>query len=114
MTRLLLAFDPAFVVLFVAIGRDAHGEESTVGSVLTTAAPFLIALAAGWTAARAWRDPTGLRTGAGVVAVTLVGGLLLRNLAFGDGTAPAFVLVAAGSLTVFLIGWRRVAELAGR
>jgi hypothetical protein len=113
-TRLLLALDPAFVVLFVAVGRDAHNEESTVGAVLSTATPFLIALTAGWTAARAWRDPTGLTTGAIVAAVTLLGGMLLRNLVFGDGTDPAFVLVAALFLAMSLIGWRWAAKLAGR
>jgi len=110
--RLLLALDPAFVLLFVAVGRDAHDEQS--GTVLATAAPFLIALAAGWGAARAWRDPAGLTTGVVVTSVTLAGGMLLRRFAFGDGTAPAFVVVAALFLSLFLIGWRAAVTLAGR
>lgn len=111
MTKLLLALDPGFVVVFVAVGRDAHDEAG--GTVVGTAAPFLIALAAGWVAARAWRDPFGIRTGIVAAAVTICGGMLLRSFAFGEGTAPAFVTVAALFLSVTLIGWRAAASAAG-
>jgi hypothetical protein len=113
-SRLLLLLDPAFVLLFVTIGRDTHDEGGDFGDVVTTAAPFLIALAAGWTAARVWRDPVGLGTGIIVTAVTLIGGMVLRNLVFGEGTAPAFVVVAALFLSASLLGWRLAAAAVGR
>jgi hypothetical protein len=112
--RLLLLLDPAFVLLFVAVGRDTHGEEGTLGDVMWTAVPFLIALAVGWGAARVWRDPTGLAAGIVVAVVTLAGGMLLRNLVFGDGTAPGFVVVATLVLSAFLVGWRGVVAAVGR
>lgn len=109
MNRLLLVLDPVFVLLFVAVGRDTHDETGTIGDVVSTAAPFLIAMAAAWIATRVWRDPFGLRAGAVVAAVTVAGGMLLRNLVFDDGTAPAFVLVAAAFLSATLLGWRLAA-----
>ena len=55
---------------------------------------------------RAWRHPTDWRTGIGVWVITLVAGMLLRNLVFGDGTATSFIIVAAAFLALFLVGWR--------
>ena len=111
--RFLLGLDALGVIAFVAIGRDTHDRESTLAGLAGTAAPFLIALAAGWLAARAWRSPASLRTGAIVWAVTLAGGMLARRLVVGDGTAPAFVLVAAAFLAAFLFGWRMAAARFG-
>ncbi|WP_207456306.1 DUF3054 domain-containing protein [Desertivibrio insolitus] len=109
-TRALPAalLDAALVLVFVAIGRAEHDSGPLVG-VLTTAWPFLVALAAGWLVARAWRVPSAVApTGLVVWAVTLVGGVLLR-LASGDTAAPAFVVVAAVTLALFLLGWRALA-----
>lgn len=114
MNRLLLLLDPAFVVLFAAVGRDTHGERGAFGEVMSTAAPFLIAVTAGWGVARVWRDPAGIGAGAVVTAVTLAGGMVLRSLVFGEGTAPAFVVVAALVLAAFLLGWRLLAGVIGR
>jgi hypothetical protein len=55
---------------------------------------------------RAWNRPTDWRAGIGIWAITLVAGMLLRNLVFDDGTATSFVIVAASFLALFLIGWR--------
>jgi hypothetical protein len=54
-----------------------------------------------------------VRTGLGVWAVTVVGGMLLR-LASGQGIAPAFIIVAATVLLVFLVGWRLIAAWVRR
>lgn len=105
----MLLLDPAAVVVFVAIGRDTHDEASGVAGVAATAAPFLVAMAAGWVLTRAWRDPVSVRTGTGVWAITVAGGMLVRRLAFGDGTAAAFVVVAAVFLGLILLGWRLAA-----
>ncbi len=109
MRRLLVVFDPLFVILFVAIGRDTHDEPSTLGGLATTAAPLLVALAAGWLVARIWRDPEGLLTGILVASVTLAGGMALRALVFDEGTAAAFVVVATAFLGGSIIGWRLIA-----
>jgi multisubunit Na+/H+ antiporter MnhB subunit len=90
----------------VAVGRREHERDSAIAGLIGTAAPFLIALALAWLALRVWRRPTDWRSGVGIWAITLVAGMLLRNLVFGDGTATSFVIVAAAFLALFLIGWR--------
>ncbi len=108
MKRTLLLLDLAAVVLFAALGRDTHDEAASVAGALGTAAPFLAATAGGWLVTRAWRNPLAMRTGLGVAATTVAGGMVLRRLA-GDGTAPAFVIVATVFLTGALLGWRAAA-----
>jgi hypothetical protein len=105
------AIDAALVLLFVALGRGSHHEGSAVGGTLRIAAPFLLALALAWLVARnrwdrAWRIPFGVH----VWGVTVVVGMVLRHTAFGRGTAPSFVVVAACFLGLFLVGWRAVAS----
>lgn len=66
----------------------------------------MAALAVGWGVSLGWRRPLAvLRTGVPVWAVTVAGGMLLRMLV-GQGTAPAFIIVAAVTLAVLLVGWR--------
>jgi hypothetical protein len=103
---LALGIDVFSVTLFVAVGRREHERDSGIAGLIDTAAPFLIALAIAWLVLRVRRRPTDWRVGVGIWAVTLVAGMLLRNLAFGDGTATSFVIVAASFLALFLIGWR--------
>lgn len=103
---LALGIDVFSVTLFVAVGRREHDRDSTIAGLIETAAPFLIALGLAWLVLRAWRRPTDWRAGVGIWAITLVAGILLRNLVFGDGTATSFVIVAASFLALFLIGWR--------
>ena len=108
-----LAIDAALVVVFAAIGRASHGE-SALDGLFATAWPFLVALAAGWLITLAWRAPTApVRTGLGVWGVTVAGGMLLRT-ASGQGTAVAFIVVAAVTLLLFLVGWRVIAALVAR
>jgi len=105
-----LAFDVAAVAVFVLIGRRSHDDGITLSGVARTAAPFLLALAAGWGLARAWRAPMSIRTGLVVWVTTVVAGLVLRRLVFSDGTAVAFVIVTAVTLGLLLCGWRAVAR----
>jgi len=111
---LAAGLDTAVIVLFVAIGQREHDQDTAISGLINTAAPFLIALAIAWVTLRVWKNPTGWRTGLGVWAIVLVVGMLLRNLIFDDGTATSFVIVAAGFLGLFLIGWRLVLELIDR
>lgn len=106
--------DALLVVLFAVIGRASHAESLSVVGVAETAWPFLVGLVAGWLATLAWRAPLApLRTGLGLWAVTVAGGMLLRLVA-GQGVATAFIIVAAVVLLLFLVGWRALVALLRR
>lgn len=105
-TPLAAGLDTFAVVLFVAIGRREHEQDSAISGLINTAAPFLIALAIAWLVLRAWRRPTELRVGVGIWALVLAGGMLLRHFVFDDGTATAFIIVATLFLGFFIVGWR--------
>ena len=105
------AVDALLVILFVAIGRGSHDEGSAVGGVARVAAPFLIALAAGWLLGRRrWSTPLRIPFGVHLWGVTVVVGLVLRRFVFDRGTAPSFVIVTAIVLGAFLVGWRVLAS----
>ena len=75
-----LAIDIVAVLVFVGIGRRSHDESgNAVTGVLSVAAPFLIALVAGWLIGRVWQRPMSVRSGAVVWIVTVGVGLLLRD-----------------------------------
>lgn len=98
------------VLVFVAVGIRAHSEAD---AILAVAAPFIVALAIGWLVAMPLRDPTSLKSGLVIWLVTLVGGMLLRRVT-GEGTAAAFVVVAATFLAATMLGWRAVLALVVR
>jgi hypothetical protein len=103
--------DALLVILFVALGRGSHDEGSAVGGTLRTAAPFLLALAAGWLLGRRrWATPLRIPFGIHLWGVTVVVGMALRHWAFDRGTAPAFIVVATIVLGAFLLGWRALAS----
>jgi peptidoglycan/LPS O-acetylase OafA/YrhL len=100
------------VLVFVAIGRAAHAHGITASGLAGTSWPFLVGLAAGWLAARAWRRPREIVPTGLVVTVTCVAvGMVLRVVS-GQGTAVAFVLVALAFLGAGLVGWRALAGWA--
>jgi hypothetical protein len=111
---LAAGLDTATIILFVAIGQREHDQDTAISGLINTAAPFLIALAIAWLVLRVWKNPTDWRIGVGIWAIVLVVGMLLRNLVFDDGTATSFIIVAAGFLGLFLVGWRLVATLLNR
>lgn len=105
------AIDVASIVIFVAIGRKSHAEDGSVlRETAKVAAPFLIALAAGWLAARAWKAPRAVATGVVIWLVTVVLGMVLRKVLFDGGTALPFIIVASAFTLLFLVGWRMLAE----
>ena len=110
-TPIAVTLDTIAIVVFVAVGRRTHEQDPGFAGVMFTAAPFLIALAVGWFALRAWNRPFGLLTGIGLWAIVMVGGMLLRNHVFDRGTAASFVIVAAAFTAATLIGWRLIARL---
>ena len=107
--RWFLGFDALAVIAFVAVGRSSHDEKNTLAGVVTTAAPFLIALGAAWLIARAWQAPLSWPTGIAVWAATAAGGMLLRRFVFQDSTAISFIVAGTVFLGVFLVGWRALA-----
>ncbi|KJL41491.1 DUF3054 domain-containing protein [Microbacterium sp. BE35] len=108
-----LALDVALVIAFAAIGRASHDSDVWTG-LWQTAWPFLAGLGIGWLVTRAWRAPAApVRTGLGVWAITVAGGMLLR-WASGQGTALAFIIVASLTLLVALVGWRVIVAVVRR
>jgi len=103
--------DVLCVLAFVVIGRATHQDGESLAGVASTAWPFLVGLAVGEAATRAWRRPAALvPTGVGVWLATVALGQLLRAVS-GPGTDAVFIAVSAVFLGLFLLGWRLVAGL---
>ena len=110
---LALVLETVLVVAFSARGRASH-DSDVFGGLWQTAWPFLVGLALGWLVTLAWRAPLApVRTGLGVWAATVIGGMLLRA-ASGQGTAPAFIIVATRTLLVLRVGGRVIATRGAR
>jgi hypothetical protein len=102
--------DAASIVIFVAIGRKNHDEGEAASGIFRVAAPFLLALLAGWVIARAWKEPLSQKSGVLISLTTIILGMVLRNIVFDDGTATAFIIVATVFLGTLLNGWRLLAR----
>ena len=102
------AADALLIMLFAAIGRDAHARGDVVAGVLLTAWPFLAGAAATWVVLRLWRGPLALRPAGVAVWLGAVGiGMALRAVT-GQTVVLPFVIVALISLAVLLLGYRLV------
>ena len=102
--------DAASIVIFVAIGRKNHDEGEAASGIFRVAAPFLLALLAGWVIARAWKEPLSQKSGVLISLTTIILGMVLRNIVFDDGTATAFIIVATVFLGTLPNGWRALAR----
>jgi predicted permease len=106
--------DAAVVVAFAAIGRRSHDERGGLEGTVTTAAPFLAALAVAWLGAAAVarfrdRDDDELvrpEHGVAVALATAAMGLVARRTVWDRGTAAAFVVVTTMFLVACFAGWR--------
>lgn len=107
------ALDVAAILVFVGIGRSAHGHVVDVAGIASTAWPFLVGTAAGWAIARAWHDPGAFAPAVQIWLATVALGMVLRVLA-GQGTAVPFIGVALGFLGLELFGWRLARALLRR
>jgi len=106
--------DVVCVLVFTLVGTASHDTGGSAGHVALVGAPFLLGLAVGWLATRAWRAPAQVwPTGVAVWFATVALGLLLRPL-FGGGFEPSFGIVTAVFLGVTMLGWRALASLAVR
>lgn len=110
----VLLVDIVLVVVFVAIGQREHTTQNGFLGLLATASPFLIGLLVSSFAscqARAHRWLQVWPAGIGVWIGTLAIGMVLR-VVFDQGGAPLpFILVAAISLALFLLGRRALSGL---
>lgn len=112
--------DIVSLILFALIGRQSHTETLTVQSVLTTAAPFVVAWFVMATVLRAYRpallaSPRAMfmqslvvAIGAGALGVFLRAGLLRVPL------NQTFLLVAIPMVVLFVLGWRMIFIFAYR
>lgn len=103
-----LSLDIFSVLLFVAVGRRNHNESAGISGVIEVALPFLIALVCSWVVSRAWKKPDATKNGVVIWLITVVLGLLLRNLIFDRGTATPFIIVATVVLGGLLVGRRLI------
>ncbi len=109
-----MVIDAVCVVVFAAIGYATHADELTLAGTASTAWPFLAALFLTHAALQARkRTASSLSSGVLVWLATVVGGMVLRQVA-GDGTALAFVIVATAFNAATLLGWRALAALLRR
>lgn len=106
--------DVVLILVFAAVGRDAHQRGDVLAGVLLTAWPFLAGAAMGWLVTRAWRAPLSVRpAGLGAWLGSLAGGMLLRA-ATGQTVVLPFVIVALLSLGVLLLGYRLIPAIVRR
>ncbi len=112
----MLLLDAIAVVVFCVIGRLSHAEGifGDLPGLLGTIWPFLAAALLAHLAVMLWRARAdGMLAGTLIWAVTVVIGLVLRALS-GQGTAVPFMVVAALTLALFLLGWRGIRLLVRR
>ena len=108
------AADVILILIFAAIGRDAHVRGESLAGILSTAWPFLAGAAVAWVLLRLWRRPlalwpAGVAVWLGAVAI----GMTLRALT-GQTVVLPFVIVALLSLAVLLLGYRLVVAMVLR
>ena len=109
-----VGIDTFAIVLFAAIGRREHDQGGGLVDVFETAAPFLFGLAVAWLVVRAWRHPLSVYVGLAIWPLTVLVGMITRNLVFDRGTAASFVVVATLFIGACLVGWRLAWRLISR
>ncbi len=87
-------YDFVVIIIFVVIGRHAHRHGETIAGIASTTWPFLLGyIGAALTVSRARVNLISMIGGSIITVVTVVLGMILRLLS-GQGTAPAFIVVA--------------------
>lgn len=107
------AGDLVLILVFAAIGRDAHARGDIIGGAFLTAWPFLVGAALGWLALRVWARPFAIwPSGVAVWLGAVVVGMALRALT-GQTVVLPFVIVALLALGILLLGFRGIAGITG-
>jgi hypothetical protein len=105
--------DLAASLVFVLIGLHAH-HHSLLGDVLLVWYPFALGVLGAWALVRSRSlDGGSWRTGVVVALVTVVTAMILRVLN-GQGTVPAFCLVALVFVTLFFTLHRGIFQFFNR
>ena len=100
------AADALLILVFAALGREAHERGDVISGVLLTAWPFLAGAAIMWLMMLAWKAPfSPWPAGVGVWLGTVAIGMLLRALT-NQTVVVTFIIVALVTLGVFLLGHR--------
>jgi peptidoglycan/LPS O-acetylase OafA/YrhL len=105
--------DAVLILVFAAIGRDAHQRGDIITGVFLTAWPFLAGAALAWLWGTVRRRPLSLSAGIFVWLSTVAVGMVLRALT-GQTVVVAFVIVALLSLGLFLVGYRALLAVLRR
>ena len=103
-------YDALCVLVFVVIGTRNHDTDTGVPGILYVAAPFWIAMSLAHVTPLMQKGVRALPHPYLVWGYTILMGMVLRNLVFDRGTAPAFVIVATAFLGATMLGWRRLLE----
>lgn len=107
---LSILLDLLAALIFVGVGRVAHGESLTPAGVWSTSWPFLIGVAGGYLGLVLTHWPAAsVRGGAMVAGKTIVLGLVVRYGIERDGTPLPFIIVTVVVLAGLMIGWRLIA-----
>src|SRR5699024_2000330 len=111
----MLAIDAILIVIFAIIGISSHEGDLGPANIARVAVPFLLP----YLVLAATIKPTRLihnifPAGVALWVLTLILGPILRIVLFQDTSAPAFILVTAAVLGIFLLGRRSISTLVTR
>ena len=109
-----LLLDVIWILLFAAIGRQSHAEQSAPLGILATAGPFLAGYAVAVIVLGLPRRPLPVARGVLAWLATVLIGLAIRTVLHGQPPAVAFIIVALIALGLGLVGWRSIAALVCR
>src|SRR5699024_313555 len=112
---LMLAIDTILIIIFAIAGISSHEGGLGLINIARVAIPFLLP----YLALSIIIKPTRLihnifPAGVALWLLTLILGPILRIALFQDTSAPAFILVSAGVLGIFLLGRRSISTLVTR
>ncbi|MFJ2316031.1 DUF3054 domain-containing protein [Glutamicibacter sp. NPDC087661] len=111
---LWMAVDVVLIVLFALLGRREHEHGLSIGGILMTALPFLVAYVVVTLLSKPWTTINKLfPVGVLVWVVTVAAGLALR-VAMDSTAALPFIIVATLVLGAFLMGRRLVTSMVAK